>query len=246
VVIAGDLVNVWNSASQISSFKQVWPARFASPDTVHLIPGNHDVDSALQDAGSALARLKHYRETFSPDDYSAFHTSLASFVLVNSEFLILPFLGLNGTAVDPSITAEVEVQWAFIEKELVLAQSRSSAHTVVVMHHPPFITAEVEPHEYFNWPVAPRRRLMSLLRKFGVRTLLCGHTHTTRSVTTADGLKVLTTAGTAKAFDDNGCGYQLLNITATSLDVAYVEFRGGGGAPGCVRGSSGWRDEGRR
>ena len=76
---------------------------------------------------------------------------------------------------------------------------------------------------------------MSLLRKFAVRTLLCGHTHTTRSVTTADGLKILTTAGTAKAFDDNGCGYQLLNITATSLDVAYVELQGGGGAPGCVK-----------
>ena len=42
VVVAGDLVNSWNSASQISSFKQVWPARFASP--VHLVPGNHDVD----------------------------------------------------------------------------------------------------------------------------------------------------------------------------------------------------------
>ena len=55
-------------------------------------------------AGAALARLKHYRETFSADDYSAFHTSLASFVLVNSEFLILPFLGLNGTAADPAIT----------------------------------------------------------------------------------------------------------------------------------------------
>ena len=43
VVVAGDLVNSWNSASQISSFKQVWPARFASP--VHLVPGNHDVES---------------------------------------------------------------------------------------------------------------------------------------------------------------------------------------------------------
>ena len=237
VVVAGDLVNSWNSASQISSFKQVWPARFASP--VHLVPGNHDVDSALQDAGAALARLKHYRETFSADDYSAFHTGLASFVLVNSEFLILPFLGLNGTAVDPAITAEVEKQWTFIENELAAARSRGSAHTIVVMHHPPFITAEDEPHQYYNWPVAPRRRLMSLLRKFAVRTLLCGHTHTTRTVTTADGLKVLTTAGTAKAFDDNGCGYQLLNITATSLDVAYVELQGGGGAPGCVKSKAG-------
>ena len=127
VVVAGDLVNSWNSASQISSFKQVWPARFASP--VHLVPGNHDVDSALQDAGAALARLKHYRETFSADDYSAFHTSLASFVLVNSEFLILPFLGLNGTAVDPAIAAEVEKQWTFIENELGGRPERAARRT---------------------------------------------------------------------------------------------------------------------
>jgi dihydrodipicolinate synthase/N-acetylneuraminate lyase len=30
VVVAGDLVNSWDSASQIALFKEVWPSRFAA------------------------------------------------------------------------------------------------------------------------------------------------------------------------------------------------------------------------
>ena len=64
------------------------------------------------------------------------------------------------------------------------------------MHHPPFIHDEDEVHQYFNWPLVPRRRLLALARKYNVGHFLCGHTHTTTSVSTSDNaITILTTAG---------------------------------------------------
>ena len=74
-----------------------------------------------------------------------------------------------------------------------------------------------------------------LPRAYGVRYLLCGHTHTTRSVSTSDGIRVLTTAGTARAFDSNGCGFQSLRISPTDVNITYTELPGGGGMPGCLK-----------
>ena len=91
-----------------------------------------------------------------------------------------------------------------------------AAHKVVVTHHPPFRKAENESHQYYNMPLAPRKRFMALLRKFGVQHVLCGHTHTTTKVTTSDGIDIYTVAGTARAFDSNGCGYMKLNINVSA------------------------------
>ena len=40
VVIAGDLVNVWDNATLTSGFDAVWPSHFDA-SKVHLVPGNH-------------------------------------------------------------------------------------------------------------------------------------------------------------------------------------------------------------
>lgn len=130
-------------------------------------------------------------------------------VMINSETLILPHLGLNGSALDAFLKNETEAQWAWIESELAIAQS-VSPHTIVVSHHPPFLKSADEPHLYWNWPMAERKRLLGLLAKYGVQNILCGHTHTTTN-RTVGGLSIFTVAGTARAFDGNGCGYQVLS-----------------------------------
>jgi hypothetical protein len=45
------------------------------------------------------------------------------------------------------------------------------------MHFPPFVTRADEPDQYFNIDSAPRRRLLELLERGGVRTILAGHLH---------------------------------------------------------------------
>ena len=65
---------------------------------------------------------------------------------------------------------------------------------IIVSHHPPFLKSEHEAHQYYNMPLIPRAKLLSMARRHGVGHILCGHTHTTRSVTTADGIVIYTTA----------------------------------------------------
>ena len=67
-----------------------------------------------------------------------------------------------------------------------------------------------------------RQRLLALLGKYGVQHILCGHTHTTTQ-RTIGGLSIYTVlAGTARAFDNNGCGYRVFRINASSVTQQYV------------------------
>jgi 3',5'-cyclic AMP phosphodiesterase CpdA len=232
-VVAGDLVNVWNDTSQIAGYKTVW---HADETAWWQVPGNHDVNSESTSVDGALAALAHYHDVFGAHDYSNATTRWTSLIMVNSEMLILPYLGLNGTT-DPRILEPVEAQWAWLESQLQHAKAAAAQrpHVVLVMHHPPFLATENEPHQYYNMPMVPRSRLLALARKYGAKTVLAGHTHTTRNCTTADGsITIFTTAGTARAFDHRGCGYRTLTATQDSLVVDYIELPHGGGTPGCT------------
>ena len=127
---------------------------------------------------------------------------------------------LNGKPLDSFLKNETETQWAWMEKELAAAQ-KASPHVIVVSHHPPFLKAADEKHVYWNWPMGERNRLLGLLSKYGVKNILCGHTHTTTNVTVG-GLNIFTVAGTARAFDNNGCGYRVLTINSTDVSSVYV------------------------
>ena len=233
VVIAGDLVNVWDNATLTGGFDKVWPSMF-DRQRVHLVPGNHDVNGDGGNSSTFLGQLGHYRTTFGVD-YHSFETQYATFVMINSETMILPELGLNCTgsaasqrccagsqcaALDKYIANETEAQWAWLEATLKAAQS-AKPHTILVSHHPPFLKSASEAHVYWNWPPGVRNRLLGLLSKYGVHDLLCGHTHTTTN-RTVDGFSIYTVAGTARAFDQNGCGVQVLTINSTTVDLEYV------------------------
>ena len=69
--------------------------------------------------------------------------------------------------------------------------------------------------------MAQRTRLLGLLAKYGVEHALCGHTHTTTN-RTVGGLSIYTVAGTARAFDGNGCGHSELDISPTAVSYRYV------------------------
>eukprot|EP00729_Bicosta_minor_P018292 gene18292-27137_t len=228
VVIAGDLVNVWDNATLTSGFDAVWPSHFDA-SKVHLVPGNHDVNSEADTPSEFAQQLAHYRFAFG-SDYSSFETRFATFVLINSESLIVPELGLNGTT-DPCVLNETATQWSWLEKTLAAGVS-AGKHLIVVSHHPAFLEAPTEPHQYWNWPLNARHRLLDLLQKNGVKKMLCGHTHTTTNRTVA-GLSIYTVAGTARAFDNNGCGYSVLTISADEVGYEYIRHDSGPGLTAC-------------
>lgn len=114
LLLARDRVNVWNQSSQIALYKGIYPSKFPPSILIGRIPGNHDIDSAGSSVPHALAQLAHFKETFGTPDYSTLRTKTAAFVMLNSEFLILPFLGLNGTT-DRRILEPVAAQWAWAD-----------------------------------------------------------------------------------------------------------------------------------
>ena len=62
-----------------------------------------------------------------------------------------------------------------------------------------------------------------------------GHTHTTTN-RTVDGLSIYTVAGTARAFDGNGCGYSVLTISKEAVEYEYVRHDSGPGLTPCSAG----------
>lgn len=42
-------------------------------------------------------------------------------------------------------------------------------------------------------------------------------------------------AGTAVAFDQLGCGYRVVQLSAASVNVTYKALLNGGGSPGCKK-----------
>ena len=228
VVIAGDLVNVWDNETLTSGFDAVWPSQFDA-SKVRLVPGNHDVNSEANSPAGFAEQLAHYRAAFGAD-YSSFETQFATFVLINSESLIVPELGLNGTT-DRSVLNESATQWSWLERTLAAGAS-TDKHLIVVSHHPAFLKEPDEQHQYWNWPLNVRHRLLGLLDKNGVKKMLCGHTHTTTNVTVG-GLTIYTVAGTARAFDDKGCGYSVLTISADAVEYEYIRHDSGPGLTAC-------------
>ena len=200
---------------------------------MHKVPGNHDINPASTTADAVLAQLAHFKATFG-EDYTSFRTKYAAFVLANTEMLIAPYLGLNGTT-DNRVLEPVEAQWSWLETQLA-AGNAAKPHVIMVLHHPPFLNHEDEPDQYFNTPQVPRRRLLSLAKKYNVSHMLCGHTHTTRDVKSADNsITVLTTAGTSRTFDTLGCGFRTITMTESSIEIQYNPLPNKGGYPGCIK-----------
>jgi hypothetical protein len=108
-----------------------------------------------------MDQLSHYRTTFGVN-YHSFSSEYADFFLIDSESLIIPYLGLNGTT-DPGILNETKVQWEWLGAALQKANA-SGKHKIIVSHHPPFGKMENESHGYYNMPLEPRKRLMALAR----------------------------------------------------------------------------------
>lgn len=66
-------------------------------------------------------------------------------MLINSETLISPYLGLNGTT-DPWVLNQSNTQWRWLEGALKQGAAESP-HVVLVSHHPPFLHDADEAHQ---------------------------------------------------------------------------------------------------
>lgn len=138
------------------------------PTPLRFLPGNHDIgdnpstpDNAVKDPLD-LDRLYQYRDDFGSDYW----------VQTAGAWQVI---GLNAQLFGTGVAAEAE-QWAWLEDALAQAGRQPLA---LVLHKPLFLDdpeeASVPLIRYV--PVAPRRRLLALLRRSDLRLVLSGHTH---------------------------------------------------------------------
>jgi 3',5'-cyclic AMP phosphodiesterase CpdA len=174
------------------------------------VPGNHDV-SGVEDLGG----LANYRRRFGKDYYH--------FDYCNCAFICLNAMTLNTEgAISDEARQESQAQWDWLKETLDQIADQGREHTLLFLHVPPFVETEDEGAEYFNLPPEPRRRLLSWVRRYGIRHILCGHTHTTR-VIKAEGFTIYTTGGTTGLMLDGGPqGYRIFKVYPGRVGQEFV------------------------
>lgn len=160
VVIAGDVTEN-GKPEELADFKD----QIKSFDArVFYVPGNHDLGNKVLPGKKTelnAFRMSRYQMRMGP---ATFARDCAG----------VRIIGVNSPIFGSSFSQEKKM-WSFLEKEL---SRRCPEPTIVFMHYPPFIKKPDESGgDYWNIEPEPRQRLLALLKKGGVKTVLTGHLH---------------------------------------------------------------------
>ena len=162
VLIAGDLTQD-GKAQEMADFQEQIKT-FTAP--VWFVPGNHDVGNKFisgqtNQSGVTEARVRSFEQTLGPSFFVRERPGLR-------------VIGLNSPILGSGFPRE-EAMWEFLEKELAKPKTPP---TVLFTHYPLFVAAADEKGgDYWNVEPVPRLRLLALLQRGGVRTVLSGHLH---------------------------------------------------------------------
>lgn len=128
------------------------------------VAGNHDVGDKILPGGQGgvtAERVARYDRLIG--EQSVVHLPMR-----------LRVIGVNASLLGSGLPIE-ELQWAFFERMLA---KTFAAPTILLSHYPPFLESPDEPSDpYWNIEPEPRRRLLALLKRGGVRAVLSGHLH---------------------------------------------------------------------
>ncbi|HPA18433.1 MAG TPA: metallophosphoesterase [Verrucomicrobiae bacterium] len=179
VLVAGDVTEKGNSGDLAEVRKQLQKLR--APFLC--VPGNHDVGNKILPGKRAttkndvsFARIKQYESVFGP----------ATFVREEGGLRVI---GINSSLFGSGLPEE-RAQWELLESELAGPAAKPS---LLLCHFPLFVAGEDEPGGgYWNIEPEPRARLIRLLKRGGIKTVLSGHKHApiTHQV---DGISYITT-----------------------------------------------------
>lgn len=212
VLVCGDLVHEGRT--------QDWQAfnrallTFTMP--TKLVPGNHDL--------SDMRSLRRYRAGYGKDYHSFTHNN-CTFIGLNAMTMVGPPPGKDAPKQSPQWQEESRKQWQWLDETLARAKQARRTHIVLFLHHPPFVTKENEKDAYYNWPGPTRRRLLRLLRRYGVKVILNGHTHKTYTVKSVDkAFTIHSLAGTAKLFDKNGFCLRIFHVETDRIEAKLIRL----------------------
>ncbi len=205
VLIAGDLAQ-GGKPEEFDDFRKRLK-EFRAP--VFYVPGNHDVGNK---------KLDGKRDEVTAERVALFEKKLGHSFYVKKRKGVR-IVGINASLFSSGLLAQ-EKQWKMLEK-----LGTSSKPTVAFMHYVPFTDKPDEKGgAYWNIEPQPRKRLLDLLKKAGVRTVLSGHLHR-QLVNRADGVLFVTTPPVSFGLpkDKQREGWTLVTLPAEG--EARFEFR---------------------
>lgn len=201
VVICGDLVNKADDSS-FTDFINITKG-FNIP--CYLAPGNHDVGNIPNDT-----TLSYYRKTIGKDYYQFQHKNY-SFIVTNTQ--------LWKANVD--IESEKHDNWF---KETLKAQNSKQYPIFVIGHYPLYTESPEEEEQYFNLPVATRKRILELFKENNFVAYLSGHTHKLL-INKYENIQLVSGETTSKNFDDRPFGFRLWQVSSDTIKHHFVALQ---------------------
>ena len=202
-IVCGDLVNRAGDKAQIDEYLRI-AGKVDRSIPVYNVAGNHDVGNEPTPASLAL-----YRERFGRDYYT---------------FRAADFLGivLNSSIIQhPENTAgEAEKQEQWLKAELEKARKEGVKRMAVFQHIPFFITKPEEPDQYFNIPLATRKRFLELFGAYGMNYIFAGHYHK-NAYGESGGLKMITTGPVGMPLGADPSGIRIVMVSDAKIESTY-------------------------
>ena len=204
VVICGDLVNSPGEKS-FADFNRI-RSGFTVP--CYCAAGNHDVGGPVARHATSLA---YYRKVIGRDYFSFEHKGY-TFVVVNTQLWKLP-----------SLRDETEKQDSWLAGALRASRDKKSP-VFIVAHHPLFLAEPHEKDQYYNLPMAVRKRLWDTFKSSGVVAYLAGHRHRT-IIQECEGILMVAGESTSRNFDKRPLGFRLWRVSGASITHEFVPLK---------------------
>jgi Icc-related predicted phosphoesterase len=203
VVITGDLVNKAGDPAQIAELKRI-SAKLDSSIPLRLLPGNHDLENI-----PTPATLAFFRKEIGKDYYAFDHGGCR-------------FIGLNTTILmRPDIPEEIDKEMAWLKTELESAHASKAKHTILLGHHPLFVTRPEEPDNGNSIPSFRRRAMLEMLTANHAMFMFSGHLHRNAGGK-AGAFEMISTGPVGKPLGNDVSGFQIVKVFEDHIEHEYV------------------------
>lgn len=200
VIVTGDLVHQLLLDENADKYTELM-SRLNKKIKVYTTPGNHDIRELTPEY------FDFYKRHYGEDRFSFRYKGCA-------------FIGFNSTIIQKGESELEREQFAWLEKELKKA---NKCRTIFLFAHIPLICNSMdEVDNYDNYPTSLRNKYVDLFRKYGAKTMLCGHLH--RNLTSqANGVQIFVASAIGYPFDEQD-GMPLVKIGKDSFDYRFFRL----------------------
>lgn len=198
VVITGDMVNSPSDDMQFEAYKETL-AGIDRKIPIYHIPGNHDIGKCTTD------NIRSYISRFGYDRFAFRRNGCA-------------FIGLNSSVIKED-TQKEEIQYSWLKRQL--KRMRKSDMIFIFTHIPIILSSMDEPDGYSNFPVAMRKKYISLFAEYGVTAVISGHLHNCTECT-AEGIDLIVSGPCGLPLGNGKSGFTIVTTDTNGYDYRFI------------------------